>query len=383
MSILSTFKALFTRQNNSHHKTIIKDMPKKNSASPSIAMPIQAQIKSTTPAFDAQAVQVELNSLINLPNDAHKDGLLIAFATKSLSTQHRWQAVQATSPAAWQTILTQVAPRDRRIFKWVKAEIANQKAAQTKESTWADLSSRYQTLLRTPSIEVSHFIDLDKAFDNAHTKCTFDINIQTTVTEWRSQLQSRLQIQNDMQRTAQRLLADIKHIYALAQSGECDTHLTVQLDAAVTTYNDLPAANGVLAIQRLYEEINTLLPIINTTLTDAAIAANQLNEVNQLLKKAQDFSQQDPSSINAIGIAELKHTWLDKFNGYEAQKRSFETALNQANQQLSVYQSQLIAYCNGYQNELNNKQIALSAALEAGQGQTSVVLFDEINVYIV
>ncbi|MEN9912177.1 MAG: hypothetical protein RI956_621, partial [Pseudomonadota bacterium] len=316
MSIFSTFKALFTRQNN-HHKILFKETPKTNSVPTSIAMPIQVQTKSTTHAFDAQAVQAELNSLINLPNDARKDELLVAFASKNSSTNHRWQAVQAASPAAWQAILTHVAPRDRRIFKWVKAEIASQKVAQAKESTWADLSSRYQALLLTPSIEVRHFVDLDKAFDNAHTQYIFDINIQTMVAEWRSQLQNRLQIQNDTQRTTQRLLADIKHIYALAQSGEYDTYLNSQLDAAVTVYKGLPAADGVLAIQRLYEEINTLLPVVSTTLIEAAITANQLNEVNQLVKKAQDFSQQDPTSINAIEIAELKRAWLDKFNRYE------------------------------------------------------------------
>jgi hypothetical protein len=381
MSILSTFKALFTRQNNTHHKTLLKNTPKTNFVPTSIAMPIQVQTKSTVPAFDAQAVQAELNSLINLPNNAHKDELLIAFATKSASTQHRWQAVQAASPAAWQAILTQVAPRDRRIFKWVKTEIVLQKLAQVKASTWTDLSSRYQALLLASSIEVRHFIDLDKAFDNAHAKHTFDINIQTTVAEWRLQLQNRLQAQNDTQRTAQRLLADIKHIYSLAQSGEYDTHLNVQLDTAVTTYQGLPVANGILAIQRLYEEINTLLPVVKKTLTEAAIAANQLIEVNQLVKKAQDFSQQDPIKINAIGIVELKRAWQDKFNGYELQKRNFEAALNQANQQLSVHQLQLTEYRNGYLNELSNKQIALAAALEAGQGQASVALFDEINTY--
>ena len=382
MSILSTFKALFTRQNNTHHKTLLKDTTKTNFVPTSIAMPIQVQTKSTVPAFDAQAVQAELNSLINLPNNAHKDELLIAFATKSASTQHRWQAVQAASPAAWQTILTQVAPRDRRIFKWVKTKITLQKLAQVKASIWTDLSSRYQALLLASSIEVRHFIDLDKAFDNAHAKYTFDINIQTTVAEWRLQLQNRLQTQNETQRTAQRLLADIKHIYSLAQSSEYDTHLNVQLDTAVTAYQSLPVANGILAIQRLYEEINTLLPVVKTTLTEAAIAANQLVEVNQLVKKAQDFSQQDPIKINAIGIAELKRAWQDKFNGYELQKRTFEAALNQANQQLSTHQLQLTEYRNGYLNELSNKQIALAAALEAGQGQASIALFDEINTYI-
>lgn len=442
MSLLSIFKKIFTRKNHvnlysndtSHNSKIqtvnsdtvfnkhsnpssIKESSKKNFSTIQIEQtPLNNRTlnkdKSNTlplkhsksPLFDTQAIQTELNTLLSLPNGSEKDTQLIEFANKSPSADYRWQAIQATSPAAWQMVLKQMGSRDKRIYKWVKNKIAKQQAEETQKKLWDTLSIRYQHLLLKPNIELSQWIEIDKAFDNAHIKYPFDQPIQATVNEWRVTLQHRLQVHNGIQRNAQHILAELHTIYTAIESKQYHPELNTRLNAIKTKHQDLPAIDESSTLNRLYTEINQLLSTVNDALTAARIQEEQLIQANQLLDKAQLLSQKKPSDIHAEDISGLKQAWHDELNTFTPQKQAFNMALNRLNHLLHTQHSQNNSVNNTLINKINtkhsksltsihtdrlpdinwiiSKKSALANALETGQGYVAMALYNEINHYL-
>ncbi len=370
MSLLSSFKSLFGGK----------------AAEPTAApVSTQAQIaakqadkqaaKAQSQAQDSAKEQAALDALLANPSDAP----LLAFAAKSNNAAQRWQAAQAVSPAGWLELQAKVAPRDRRVAKWVKEQLAAQKAVQARDTAWADLATGYASLLQSPSVDVRHFVELDKSFDAAQTQHRFDATIQAQVADWRSTLQTRLQSQNDAQRAAQALRDSLKSVLDSAQRGAYNDALQAQLDAAITAHDALPHAHGLLPIQRLHTEIKALIPKAIAALSQAAQGTSRLEAANLLVMRAQSYARQSPESIEGAGISELKKAWRSDYNAFAEQKIAFDAALTQASAALDGYKAQLADRHEQNMAWLTTTQGQLAAALEAGQGQEAVRLAGEIN----
>ncbi len=366
MSLLSSFKSLFSSK----------------AVEPTVA-PLSAQAvtaakqaeKQAAKAQDTTKEQSTLDALLAKPND----DALIAFATKSNNATQRWQAAQAVSPAGWLAIQTQVAPRDRRIAKWVKEQLSAQKAVQALDAAWGDLATGYASLLQSPSVDVRHFVELDKSFDAAHAQHRFDADIQTQVAGWRSTLQSRLQSQNDAQRAAQGLRDSLKSVLDSAQRGNYSDELQAQLDAAITAHDALPHAHGLLPIQRLHIEIKALIPETISALNTAAQGTSRLEAANALVLRAQAYARQSPATIEGAGIGDLKKAWRSDYAPFTEQKTAFDAALAQASSALDGYKAALADRHEQNMAWLTSTQAQLAAALEAGQGQEAVRLAAELN----
>ena len=374
MSLLSSFKSLFGGKAT---ELTIKPTNKPTPTAVQSAHQTAAKqaAKAETAAQDSAAAQNALDRLLASPND----DALIAFAAKSPNAAQRWQAAQAVSPAGWQAVQAQVAPRDRRIAKWVKEQLAAQKAVQARDAAWGDLATGYASLLQSPSVDVRHFVELDKSFDAAQAQHGFDTDIQTQVASWRSTLQGRLQSQNDAQRAAQALRDSLKSVLDSAQRGHYSDALQAQLDAAITAHEALPHAHGLLPIQRLHIEIKALIPQAITALNTAAQGTSRLEAAHALVARAQAYARQSPASIEGAGIAELKKSWRSDFAPFTDQKTAFDAAIAQASSALDAYKAALADRHEQNMAWLTTTQAALAAALEAGQGQEAVRLAGEIN----
>jgi DNA repair protein SbcC/Rad50 len=366
MSLLSSFKSLFGGK----------------AAEPTVTpLSTQAQseakqlVKTQTQAVDTAKEQTTLDALLASPNNV----ALIAFAAKSNNAAQRWQAVQAVSAAGWPSIQAQVAPRDRRIAKWVKEQLAAQKAVLARDASWADLATGYASLLQSPSVDVRHFVELDKSFDTAQQLHGFDAQIQTQVAGWRNTLQARLQSQNDAQRAAQALRDSLKSVLDSAQRGHYSDELQAQLDTAITAHDALPHAHGLLPIQRLHIEIKALIPETISALSTAAQGTSRLEAAEALVLRAQQYARQSPATLEGAGIGELKKAWRSDYSPFVAQKTTFDAALAQASTALDAYKAALADRHEQNMAWLTSTQAQLAAALEAGQGQEAVRLASEIN----
>ncbi len=376
MSLLSSLKSLFggktaepTPQNASYQAA---HNAAKNAE--------KTAAKANATAADAAKEQANLDGLLAAPAGAAQDDALIAFAAKSNNAAQRWQAAQAVSSAGWMVLQTQVAPRDRRIAKWVKEQLAAQKAVLARDNAWADLATGYASLLQSPSVDVRHFVELDKSFDTAQLQHGFDDSVHIQVATWRKTLQERLQSQNAAQRAAQQLRDQLKSILEAAQRGTYTADLAAQLDAAVLAHGQLPHAHGLLPIQRLHNEINGLLPEAIAALQQAQQGENRLQAAKELVKTAQTYASQSPASIESSALGELKKSWRGKeFAAYAEEKTAFDAAIAKANDALEAYTAKLADRHEQNMAWLIDTQTALATALEAGQGQEAVRIASEIN----
>lgn len=375
MSLLSSFKSLFGGK-AAEPTASLASTPAQTAAKQAAKLAEKAQ----STAVDVAKEQAALDVLLHNPNDSTKDKALVTFAAKSNNTALRWQAVQAASPAAWLEIQTQVAPRDRRVAKWVKEQLAAQKAVLARDAAWGGLATGYASLLQSPSVDVRHFMELDRSFDTAHAQHGFDADIQSQVASWRSTLQTRLQSQNEAQRAAQALRDSLKSVLDSAQRGTYNESLQTQLDAALAAEAALPHAHGLLAIQRLHNEVNGLIPQATAALKLAQQGENRLQAAQQLVQQAQTYANQSPAKLEGVAIGELKKSWSHKeYAPYTDQKTAFDAAIAKASEALEGYKAKLADRHEQNMVWLADTQAALAAALEAGQGQESVRLASEIN----
>jgi DNA repair protein SbcC/Rad50 len=370
MSLLSSFKSLFGGK--AAEPTVA---PLSTQAITAAKQAEKQAAKAQTQAQDTAKEQSALDALLASPEDA----ALVAFAVKSNNAAHRWQAVQAVSPAGWLAVQAQVAPRDRRVAKWVKEQLTAQKAVQARDAAWGDLATGYASLLQSPSVDVRHFVELDKSFDAAQAQHHFDTEVQAQVTGWRSTLQARLQSQNDAQRAAQGLRDSLKSVLDSAQRGNYSDELQAQLDAAITAHDALPHAHGLLPIQRLHTEIKALIPETIAALSTAAQGTSRMEAANALVLRAQSYARSSPASIEGAGIGELKKAWRGDYSPFTEQKAAFDAALAQASTALDGYKAALADRHEQNMAWLTSTQAQLEAALEAGQGQEAVRLAGEIN----
>jgi hypothetical protein len=277
MSLLSTIKSLFGGKAAEPTAAPVSN-PAQNAAKQAVKQAEKAQSN----AADSAKEQATLDALLANPTDT----ALVAFAAKSNNAALRWQAAQAVSPAAWLDIQTQVAPRDRRVAKWVKEQLSAQKAVLARDAAWGDLATGYASLLQSPSVDVRHFMELDRSFDTAQVQHGFDAEIQSQVATWRSTLQTRLQSQNEAQRAAQALRDSLKSVLESAQRGMYTAELQAQLDAALQAEAALPHAHGLLAIQRLHNEVNELIPQASAALKLAQQGESRLQAASANLRQS-------------------------------------------------------------------------------------------------
>ncbi len=371
MSLLSTIKSLFGSKAAEPTAAPVST-PAQNAAKQAVKQAEKAQSNATNSAKE----QATLDALLANPNDA----ALVAYAAKSNNAALRWQAAQAVTPAAWLDIQTQVAPRDRRVAKWVKEQLSAQKAVLARDAAWGDLATGYASLLQSPSVDVRHFMELDRSFDAAQVQHGFDAQIQSQVATWRSTLQTRLQSQNEAQRAAQALRDSLKSVLESAQRGTYNAELQTQLDAALLAEAALPHAHGLLAIQRLHNEVNALIPQATAGLKLAQQGESRLQAAQSLVQQAQTYANQSPAKIEGAAIAEFKKSWSHKdYANFTEQKAAFDAAIAKASEALDGYKAKLADRHEQNMAWLADTQAALAAALEAGQGQEAVRIAGEIH----
>lgn len=333
-----------------------------------------------SPIVDHSADTATLRTLLTLPASADRDERLCQFAAQVSSADLRWQAAQAVSTLnGWLALQKDPAPRDRRVAKWVKDQIATTKAAQQSTHAWRDLAAGYASLLQSAAVDVRHFMELDKAFDAALAQHHFDAQVQDQVAQWRASLQTRLQTQNEAQRQVQHMRDALKTILEAAQRGEYSAPLQVQLDTIIAAQPGLPPANGVFALSRLHTEISALIPTASAALAHAAQSADRLHTAQTWVSKAQQYAALSPNAIDTAGLNTLKKSWPAGLAGYAEHKTAFDAAIAQAASVLDAHKAKLAARHEQSMTWLTATQAALAAALDAGQGQEAVRLAAAIS----
>ena len=379
MSIFTTIKSLF---GGTAAKPTTVTAP--NPAA--LAAKNVAQKAKATQAAQAQqdlavkSEQAELDALLASPAGDARDAQLTAFAARSTAAALRWQAAQGVQGmVGWHALQTGAGQRDRRVGKWAKEQIAATRAVQQRDAAWGSVATGYASLLQSPSVDVRHFMELDKTFDAGLVQHQFDEAAQAQVATWRTTLQNRLQAQNDAQRSAQHLRDRLADILTVAQKGSFTDELNARLATAEADHAALAPANGLFATQRLHTEINALLPEARAAVNNAQQSATRLAAAQALAAEAQKYAFQSPEKLSSSDIAELKQRWHSSWGGYATEKSTFDAAIAQASKMLANYNAQLADRHEQSIAWLAETQAKLAAAIEAGHGIESVQLAQEIN----
>jgi DNA repair protein SbcC/Rad50 len=311
MSLFSNFKAIMRAQGRPQNALSPQEVAAQAAQAAHAAALASKQAHKDALAQQLNQAQWQLDALtLQVPSE-QRDAQLVAFAAASQHADQRWEAVQAVGAGSWAAVLAQVAPRDRRIAKWVREQLQAHKAVGLRDAAWQVQVQGFEQLMAETSVDVQHFVARDKAYEAAHVQHGFDAAAQAQVSEWRSALQARLQVQNDAQRHAQAQRDTLRAVLESVERGNYDAALQARFDAAAAdqarVLTDLPAAHGLFAIARLHTEIKTLLPQAQAAIDRASGIAQREQTEQQRAAKALDKASAQASAAQRHAKAQA---WL-------------------------------------------------------------------------